>query len=86
MITGEKSTLEVAGIFIAIGLRPSTDFVKSLLSLDETGHIVTNERMETEIAGIFAAGDVRRDSARQSITAAGDGATAAIYAERFLSK
>ena len=82
--TGEKSTLEVAGIFISIGLKPNTDYLKRILPLDPAGHIITNDKMETEIPGIFAAGDIRHDSARQAITAAGDGATAAIFAEQFL--
>ena len=86
VITGEKSTLDVAGIFISIGLKPNTDYLKGVLSLDATGHITTNDRMETEIPGVFAAGDIRHNSARQAITAAGDGATAAIYAERFISE
>ncbi|MDI6815145.1 MAG: thioredoxin-disulfide reductase [Dehalococcoidales bacterium] len=85
VITGEKSSLEIAGIFISIGLKPNTDYVKSILPLDATGHITTNDRMETEIPGIFAAGDIRRNSARQAITAAGDGATAAFYAEKFIT-
>ncbi len=85
VVTGEKSTLEVAGIFISIGFNPNTDFVKDLLPLDQTGHINTNEKMETEIAGILAAGDVRHNSARQAITSAGDGATAAISSEKFLA-
>ncbi len=84
--TGEESALEVAGIFISVGLKPNTDYLKSILSLDVTGLIVTDEKMETEIPGIFAAGDIRYNSARQAITAAGDGATAAIYAEKFISK
>lgn len=84
--TGEKSSLDVAGIFISIGLKPNTDYLKGILPLDATGHITTNEKMETEIAGIFAAGDIRRNSGRQAITAAGDGATAAIYAERFIAQ
>jgi len=83
--TGEKSILEVAGVFISIGLKPSTDYLKRILPLDPAGHIITNDKMETEIPGIFAAGDIRHDSARQAITAAGDGATAAIFAEQFLS-
>ena len=83
--TGEKSALEVAGIFISIGLKPNTDYLKGILPLDTAGHIITNDKMETEIPGIFAAGDVRSNSARQAITAAGDGATAAIYTEKFLS-
>ncbi len=86
VITGEKSTLLVAGVFISVGLKPNTDYLKGILPLDATGHIITNERMETEIAGILAAGDVRHDSARQAITAAGDGATAAIYAEKFITR
>ncbi len=84
--TGEKFTLEVSGIFISIGLKPNTDYLKGTLPLDTAGHIITNDRMETEIPGIFAAGDIRRDSARQAITAAGDGATAAIYAGKFLTE
>jgi thioredoxin reductase (NADPH) len=56
------------------------------LPLDDAGYIITNEKMETPVAGIFAAGDVRLNSARQTITAAGDGATAAIYAEKFVSR
>ena len=83
--TGEKSALEVAGIFISIGLKPNTDYLKGILPLDTAGHIITNDKMETEIPGIFAAGDIRGNSARQAITAAGDGATAAIYTEKFLS-
>lgn len=82
--TGEKSTLEVAGIFVAVGFKPDTDYLKGILPLDNVGHIITNEKMETKIPGIFAAGDIRHNSGRQAITAAGDGATAAIYAERFL--
>lgn len=86
VITGEKSTLDIDGVFISVGLKPNTDYLKGILPLDATGHIITNERMETEIAGILAAGDVRHDSARQAITAAGDGATAAIYAEKFITR
>jgi len=84
--TGERSTLKVSGGFIYVGLHPNTEFVKGLISLDSEGHIPTNEEMETEIAGIFAAGDIRQNSPRQAITAAGDGATAALSAERFLNE
>jgi thioredoxin reductase (NADPH) len=77
--------LEVAGVFVAIGSEPNSTQWRGLLPLDEGGYIITNELMETRIPGIFAAGDVRHNSARQAITAAGDGATAAISAERFLS-
>jgi thioredoxin reductase (NADPH) len=84
--TGEKSTLDVAGVFITIGLKPNTDYLKGGLPLDAAGYIATNEKMETGIPGIFAAGDVRLNSTRQAITAAGDGATAAIYAKRFITE
>jgi thioredoxin reductase (NADPH) len=84
--TGKESTLDVNGVFIAVGLKPSTDFLKGILPLDEAGYIITNDRMETKIPGIFAAGDIRQHSPRQAITAAGDGATAAVFAEIFLSQ
>lgn len=86
VITGEKSSLDVAGVFVSVGLKPNTEFLKGILPLDPIGHILTNEKMETSIAGIFAAGDIRHDSARQAVTAAGDGATAAVYAEKFLAQ
>ena len=86
VITGEKSILDVAGVFMSIGLSPNTDYLKGILSLDPLGHIITNDRMETEVPGIFAAGDIHHDSAQQAITAAGDGATAAIYAEKFVTE
>jgi thioredoxin reductase (NADPH) len=84
--SGEKSTLDVAGVFVAVGLKPNTGYLKGVLPLDDAGYVVTNEKMETKIPGIFAAGDVRLNSAQQAITAAGDGATAAIYAEKFISQ
>lgn len=85
VITGEKSVLDVDAVFISVGLKPNTDYLKGILPLDANGHIITNEKTETPIPGIFAAGDVRHNSARQAISAAGDGATAAIYAEKFIS-
>lgn len=82
--TGQNSTLDIDGIFVSIGFKPNTDYLKGILSLDATGAVITNDRLETNIPGIFAAGDIRHNSAQQVITAAGDGATAAIYAERFI--
>lgn len=84
--TGKPSTLDVAGVFVAVGLKPDTDFLKGVVPLDRAGYIITNDRMETEIPGIFAAGDIRQHSPRQAITAAGDGAAAAIFAEKFISQ
>lgn len=86
VLTGEKAALGVAGVFISIGFKPDTGYLKGILPLDAVGHIITNDKMETEIPGILAAGDIRHNSARQAITAAGDGATAAINAERFLTE
>ncbi len=83
--TGEKATLDVSGVFVSIGFQPDTGYLKGIVPLDPVGHIITNEKMETEVPGIFAAGDIRLNSARQAITAAGDGATAAIYAQRYLT-
>ncbi len=82
--TGIKSVLNVTGIFISIGLKPNTDHLNGVLLLDSAGYIITNDKMETEMPGIFTAGDKRQDSARQEITAAGDGSTAAIYAQQSL--
>jgi thioredoxin reductase (NADPH) len=85
VLTGEKSVLKVSGIFVAVGFKPSTDYLKGVLSLDANGAIITNEKMETSVPGIFAAGDIRSNSIRQTIAAAGDGAVAAIYAGRFIA-
>ena len=86
VVTREESTLDVSGVFVSIGFKPNTDYLRGILPLDAAGYIVTNEKMETEIPGILAAGDIRRNSIRQVVAAAGDGATAAIYAEKFISE
>ena len=86
LTTGRKSALDVAGVFVSIGFKPNTDYFKGVIPLDAAGYIITNDKMETEIPGILAAGDIRSNSIRQVVAAAGDGATAAIYAERFITK
>jgi len=83
--TGQESTLDVSGVFISAGFKPNTGFLEGALTLDGTGAIVTSDKMETSVPGIFAAGDIRSNSIRQVISAAGDGATAAVYAERYLT-
>jgi thioredoxin reductase (NADPH) len=82
--TNQESTLQISGVFISIGLNPNTDYLKDILPLDDSGHVITNNHLETGTIGIFAAGDIRQDSARQAITASGDGATAAIFAKNYL--
>ena len=84
--TGGQSTLDVAGVFVAIGFKPNTGYLKGVLPLDATGAVITDDRLETKVPGIFAAGDIRHSSARQIISAAGDGASAAIYAEKFITE
>ena len=82
--TGQSSNLEVDGVFIAVGLKPNSQVFSRLVTLDEGGFVVTDELMRTSAPGIFAAGDVRQNSFRQAITAAGDGAAAAISAFKYL--
>ncbi len=80
----EKFSLEVSGVFICVGFKPNTEYLKAAVPLDDDGYVITNENMETAIPGIFAAGDIRHNSPQQAITAAGDGATAAIFAQKYL--
>lgn len=84
--TGRLSILEVAGLFVAVGLKPNSQCFSNIVELDDNGHIVTDERMATSTPGIFAAGDIRRKSTRQVVTAVGDGATAAMSAFRYLQE
>jgi thioredoxin reductase (NADPH) len=84
LVTGAERTVELDGLFVYVGLVPNSGFLAGLLKLDSDGRIPTDIWMRTELPGLFAAGDVRRDSASQAITAAGDGATAAIAADRYL--
>jgi len=82
--TRKSSTLEVAGVFVAVGLKPNSQPFADVLKLTKAGHIVTDETMTTSAPGIFAAGDVRLASARQIASAVGDGATAALAAFSYL--
>lgn len=84
VLTSERTTLQVGGILIRIGLEPNTSYLRGLLSLDSEGFVLANEGLETSIPGIFAAGDIRHGSARQIATAVGDGVTAALSAGRLI--
>ena len=82
--TGERSSIAVDGILVHVGVEANTEYLKGSVPLDEKGQILVNEKMETEIPGIFAAGDIRHNSLMQITTAVGDGATAALSLEKYL--
>jgi thioredoxin reductase (NADPH) len=85
VVTGERTTLPVTGLFVAIGHRPNTDLFKDVLDMDDQGYLVTRSGSSyTNIEGVFACGDVQDHTYRQAITAAGSGCMAAIDAERWL--
>jgi thioredoxin reductase (NADPH) len=87
LITGsKKETLKVDGVLVHIGLDPNTGYLEGLVPLDEQGQIIVNENMESQVPYIFAAGDIRSGSPRQVAAAVGDGAIAAIAAERLLQE
>lgn len=83
---GKKQTLKVDGVLVHVGLDPNTGYLEGIVPLDEQRQVIVNEWMETEIPGIFAAGDIRSNSPRQVTAAVGDGATAGIATQRFLQK
>ena len=83
-VTGEKTEMQMDGIFGYIGTEPKTEEFKKYINLTESGYIITNEFMETNIPGVFAAGDVRDKVYRQITTAVSDGTIAALEAEKYI--
>lgn len=84
--TNNKEIVSTSGVFIAIGHKPNTDFVKEIVDLDKNGYVITQAKSaRTTVEGIFAAGDVQDDKYRQAITAAGTGAMAALNVENYLT-
>ena len=84
--TNEKREIECDAVFISIGRKPATEFLDGQLELDRLGYIVADESTKTNIPGVFAAGDIRVKSLRQVVTAAADGAIAAMQAEKYLAE
>src|SRR5213594_3435282 len=82
--TGERSHLDVGGVFIFAGFKPNTQLVDGHVDHDASGYLITDSRMMTSMAGLFAAGDVRSQVTRQITTAVGDATTAAIAVEKYL--
>ncbi|WP_069649128.1 thioredoxin-disulfide reductase [Caloranaerobacter ferrireducens] len=89
-VTGEETEIHANeedgtfGIFVFIGYMPQTDLFKGILDMDERGYLLTDEDMKTNIEGVFAAGDCRKKSLRQVVTACADGAIAATQAEKYI--
>lgn len=83
---GESVVLPVEGVFVYVGMEPQTKFLQGVVSLDKDGYVMTDEKMQTNVSGIYAAGDVRVTPLRQVATAVGDGAIAAMMAEKYLDE
>lgn len=76
--TGETAELPVAGVFVAVGIRPGTELIRDMVECDEGGYVIAGEDCATNVPGLYVAGDVRRKPIRQIITAVADGANAAV--------
>ena len=85
VLSGEETEVSVNGVFISIGRTPNTALFKGQIDMDEHGYILADETTKTNIKGVFAVGDVRTKPVRQIVTAVGDGAAAAHYAEEYLA-
>ena len=84
--TGEETEISCDGLFVCIGREPASELVKGQLELDGAGYIVADESTRTSLPGVYAVGDVRTKAFRQVVTAVGDGATAAYYADEYLTE
>ena len=84
-VTGIENAVELSGVFVYVGLEPNSQLVKGLVKVDGAGHIPVNVTMETEVPGVYAVGDIRQHSSSQLVSAAGDGATAAISAFKYIN-
>ena len=84
--TGENETLEMGGVFVAIGHEPNTELFKNQLEMDENGYIIQKENTQTNVKGVFTAGDVHDHRYRQAVTAAGFGCMSAIDVDKYLTE
>lgn len=84
LVDGSLKELEVDGLFIAIGRKPDTEMVFEKLNLDKNGYIITDEKMQTSVPGVYACGDVRAKQLRQIVTAVNDGAIASVNANEYI--
>jgi thioredoxin reductase (NADPH) len=82
--TGEHSEVKVDGVFVYVGYDPVTAFLGDLVDRDKTGFVLTDENLSTKTKGLFVAGDARKKVLKQISTAVGDGALAAVMAERYI--
>lgn len=84
--TGEKKTVLSDGVFLFVGLKPQTDIVNGLCEMNSDGFIIVDEKKETSVSGLFAAGDCTHTYLRQVVSAVSDGAVAAVAAERYIRR
>ncbi len=84
--TNEETTLDVGGLFVAIGHVPNTELFKDQIELDDKGYVVLKNKTHTSVEGVFAAGDVHDRNYRQAVTAAGYGCMAAIDVDKYLTE
>lgn len=84
--TDAETEISCDGVFISIGRKPASDFLKGHVELDKNGYIIADESTRTSVDGVYAAGDIRTKALRQVVTAAADGAVAAHYAETYISE
>jgi len=86
VLSGEKREIPAEGVFIYVGTDPNAQFINGEIKVDDHGYILTNAHLQTNIAGVYAAGDIRNTLLRQVATAVGDGALAAVEVEKYLSE
>ena len=84
VVTNLDTVVDLSGLFVYVGLEPNSKLVKGVVKQDNSGHIQVDLAMETSVPGIYAAGDIRQNSASQLVSSAGDGATAAISAFKYI--